>query len=117
MAQVTGIGGIFFRASDPAGLAEWYVIHLGIPAGSTPWDQAAGPTVFAPFPADSDYFPASRQYMLNFRVDDLPALITALADAGIPCETRAEREGPYGSFARIHDPEGSLIELWQPATA
>ena len=114
MAQVTGIGGVFFRSLDPAALALWYATHLGITAGQTPWAQAAGPTVFAPFPADTDYFPAARQFMLNFRVDDLPALIAALTAAGISCETRAEWEGPYGSFARIHDPEGNPIELWQP---
>ena len=114
MAQVTGIGGVFFRATDPKALAEWYDHHLGIKAGHKPWSQAAGPTVFAPFPADSDYFPPARQYMLNFRVDDLPQLIANLQGAGIAVETRAEWEGPYGSFGRIHDPEGNPIELWQP---
>ena len=114
MAQVTGIGGVFFRARDPKALAGWYTTHLGVNAGNSPWAQAAGPTVFAPFSADSDYFPAANQYMLNFRVDDLPALITALQAAGIAVETRAEWDGEYGRFARIHDPEGNPIELWQP---
>jgi glyoxylase I family protein len=116
MAGVTGIGGVFFRARDPAALAMWYSTHLGLPAGhNSVWDQAAGPTVFAPFAADSDYFPADRQVMLNLRVDDLTALLAALAAAGIPSETRAEWDGEgYGRFARIHDPEGNPIELWEP---
>ena len=114
MAKVTGIGGMFFRAQNPEVLAEWYATHLGMGAGPAPWQQAAGPTVFAPFPADSDYFPAARQFMLNLRVDDLPALITDLNAAGIATETRAEWDGPCGLFARIHDPEGNPVELWQP---
>ena len=114
MAQVTGIGGVFFRSADPKALAEWYDRHLGVKAGESPWMQEAGPTVFAPFPADSEYFPAARQFMLNFRVDDLPGLLIALDAAGVATETRAEWDGPYGSFARIFDPEGNPIELWQP---
>ena len=70
--------------------------------------------MFAPFPIDSEYFPADRRYMLNLRVDDLPALIATLNAAGIATETRAEWDGPYGQFARIHDPEGNPVELWQP---
>lgn len=109
---VTGIGGVFFRARDPDGLAKWYQAHFGI---GFPWEQQAGMTVFAPFKADTDYFPADRQWMINLRVDDLDALLAALAAAGIPSETRAEWDTPEtGSFARIHDPEGNPIELWQP---
>ncbi len=114
MAKVTGIGGVFFRAADPEGLAAWYKTHLGIDAGHAPWAQEAGPTVFAPFKADSDYFPAGQQVMLNLRVDDLAGLIASLTAAGIAVETRAEWDGAYGQFARIHDPDGKAIELWQP---
>ncbi|MEI6099578.1 MAG: VOC family protein [Alphaproteobacteria bacterium] len=114
MARVTGIGGVFFRSRDPDTMSVWYKTHLGIAAGQTPWDQQAGPTVFAPFTADSDYFPADQQVMLNLRVDDLAELIAALSAAGIAVETRAEWDGDYGRFARIHDPEGRAIELWQP---
>ena len=87
----TGIGGLFFRARDPEGLLAWYRRHLGI-APDTPWvwQQAAGPTVFAPFPADSTYFPADRQWMLNLRVSGLDALVAALAAAGIAAERRTE---------------------------
>lgn len=114
MARVTGIGGVFFRSADPDGLTQWYRTHLSIDAGYSPWAQQAGPTVFAPFAADSDYFPATQQTMLNLRVDDLAALIASLSAAGIAVETRAEWDGEYGTFARIHDPEGKAIELWQP---
>ncbi|MGB8814150.1 MAG: VOC family protein [Paracoccaceae bacterium] len=114
MAGAVGIGGVFFRAKDTSGLAAWYATHLGVVAGETPWQQQAGPTVFAPFEAGSDYFPADRQWMINFRVDDLTALIADLKAAGVAVETRAEWDGPWGQFARIHDPEGNPVELWQP---
>lgn len=112
MAKALGIGGIFFRAKDTKALAAWYETHLGIPGF---WQQDAGFTVFAPFKADTDYFPADRQWMINFRVDDLDALMAQLAAAGIAIETRAEWDTPEtGRFARIADPEGNQIELWQP---
>lgn len=114
MARVTGIGGVFFRARNPAALADWYRVTLGIGAGEAPWAQEAGPTVFSPFPADTDYFAADRQVMLNLRVDDLDGMLAALAGRGIAAETRAEWDGPWGRFARIHDPEGNPLELWQP---
>lgn len=114
VGKATGIGGVFFRASDTAALAAWYETHLGVPGF---WQQDAGMTVFAPFKADTDYFPADRQWMINFRVDDLDALIASLKAAGIAVETRAEWDTPEtGRFARIADPEGNQIELWQPPT-
>lgn len=118
MAKALGIGGVFFRSADTAALAAWYLDHLGVGGvGHEPWQQEAGPTVFAPFKATSDYFAADRQWMINFRVDDLPTLITQLQAAGIAVETRAEWDGEWGSFARIHDPEGNPIELWQEPPA
>ncbi|HMO08891.1 MAG TPA: VOC family protein [Paracoccaceae bacterium] len=117
MAQAAGIGGFFFRAQDPDALAAWYLAQLGVGASDGPvWMQAAGPTVFTPFRQDSDYFPADRAFMLNFRVDDLDGLLGALRAAGIGVETRADwdGDGSYGRFARIHDPEGNPIELWEP---
>ena len=113
---VTGIGGLFFRSRDPEARAAWYRRHLRIDAGADAvWMQQEGMTVFAPFPADSDYFPADQPFMLNLRVTDLDGLASALADAGIAVERRAEWETEYGRFARIHDPEGLPIELWEPA--
>jgi hypothetical protein len=89
MQHVTGIGGLFFRAKDPAGLGRWYKEHLGIEPvptdyGQKPWAQEAGPTVFAPFPHDTDYFGrAEQQWMLNLRVRDLDALVAQLRAARI----------------------------------
>lgn len=115
MEKVTGIGGFFFRAKDPAMLNAWYAEHLGI-AGEPVWSQEAGFTVFSPFSLDTDYFPPDKQAMLNFRVNDLDAMIAQLKTAGIEAETRAEWDAPeIGRFARIHDPEGNPIELWEPA--
>lgn len=113
---VTGIGGIFFRARDPAALTKWYDTHFGIGFKNyTPWEQQSGPTVLMPFAADTDYFPADRQWMLNLRVDDLAALCDKLRAAGIDIITKAEWDSPEtGQFARVHDPEGNPIELWQP---
>ncbi|PZO89311.1 MAG: glyoxalase [Sphingomonas sanxanigenens] len=122
---VKGIGGIFFRAKDPDALGAWYRTHLNIGAGcvSDPdarpdqwsWQTEGGPVVFAPFRADTDYFAADRQWMLNLRVGEIDALIASLRDAGIAVETRAEWDQPeVGRFARLHDPEGNAIELWQP---
>jgi len=118
MEKVLGIGGVFFRAKDPDALKAWYHDHLGLDMSAGAWPQEAGYTVFAPFAADTDYFPADRQHMLNFRVGDLRAMIAQLEAAGISVETRAEWDMPeIGKFARCHDPEGNPIELWEPAVA
>lgn len=113
---VTGIGGIFFRARDPKGLAAWYRTHFGInPPGPDTWEQQAGPTVFMPFKADTDYFAADKQFMLNFRVDALGPLLAQLRGVGIEVTTDPSWDSPEtGRFARIHDPEGNAIELWEP---
>lgn len=113
---VTGIGGLFFRSRDPDARAAWYREHLGVAAGHDGiWQQEAGMTVFAPFPQDSDYFPADQPFMLNLRVTDLATLAETLEAAGIPVERRSEWDTEeYGTFARIHDPEGLPIELWEP---
>ena len=119
MEQVTGIGGLFFRAKDPTSSAQWYKDNLGIDLVPTdynqkPWSQEAGPTVFAPFPLDSDYFgKAEQSWMINFRVRDLNAMAEQLRAAGV--EVRIDPEVyPNGRFARLHDPEGNPIELWEP---
>jgi glyoxylase I family protein len=120
MDKVTGIGGVFFRATDPSGLAEWYREHLGIPTTPSnydqiPWRQEAGPTVYAPFPADTSYFgESSRAWMVNFRVRDLDAIVNQLRGSGITVEVDHQTY-PNGRFARLHDPEGNPIELWEPA--
>ena len=115
---MTGIGGFFFRARDPDALAAWYGAHFGIypaPGDAAPWRQDAGPTVFAPFRADSEYFgDPARNWMLNLRVDDLDGMIAALRGAGIEVTVDAE-DYPNGRFARLTDPEGNPLELWEPA--
>lgn len=116
---VTGIGGFFFRAHDPAALAAWYARDLGIDAGEQAiWRQQAGPSVLVPFPAGSDYFAADRQWMLNLRVERLDEPAAELLAAGIAVERRAEWDMPdIGRFARIHDHESTPIELWEPDSA
>lgn len=119
MQRVTGIGGFFFRSKNPAALGQWYKEHLGIelaPAdyGRKPWSQEAGPTVFAPFPQDTDYFGrADQNWMINFRVRDLDAMVEQLRAAKIEVTVDAESY-PNGRFARLRDPEGNPVELWEP---
>ena len=119
MERVTGIGGLFFRAKDPVALGRWYQQHLGIDLVPTdydqkPWSQEAGPTAFAPFAHDTDYFGnMEKHWMINFRVSNLDAMVTQLRAQNI--EVRIDPEMyPNGRFARLHDPEGNPIELWQP---
>ena len=117
--RVTGIGGVFFRARDPKALARWYETQLGValtPADyeSEAWHQDAGPTVFEPFAADSDFFGRpEQQWMLNFRVRDLAAMVRQLRDANVAVEVDAA-EYPNGVFAALKDPEGNPIQLWEP---
>lgn len=114
--SVVGIGGLFFRANDPEALQAWYRKHLGVGADDSPaWTQQAGPTVFMPFPKDTDYFPPAKAWMLNFRVTELDSLLSDLRDAGIEVVTDPDWDTPEtGRFARIHDPEGNPLELWEP---
>jgi glyoxylase I family protein len=118
MEKVTGIGGFFFRAKDPKALGLWYQQHLGVSlipssAGESPWQQEAGPTAFAPFPETSKYFgDPQKVWMLNFRVRDLDKMAAQLKAAGI--EVKMYPPDPTGRFARVHDPEGNPVELWQP---
>jgi predicted enzyme related to lactoylglutathione lyase len=113
---VTGIGGFVFRAKDPAALKAWYAQHLSV--GSGPhglWDMQAGPSVFAPLATDTEVIPAGRGWMLNLRVDGLDRLCDALRGAGIEVTTNPDWDAPgVGRFARIADPEGNQIELWEP---
>jgi len=115
MATV-GIGGVFFRANNPDALMAWYRTHLGVaPDDPYNWVTERGQTVFMPFPRDTDHFPADKQWMLNLRVTELDALIAALKGAGIEVTTNTDWDTPEtGKFARVHDPEGNPVELWEP---
>ena len=118
MERVTGIGGFFFKAADPRALAQWYERHLGITGVPTsytqqPWEQDAGPTAFAPFRKDTKYFGSeTQQWMINFRVRDLDAMVAQLRRAAIEVEVDSQAY-PNGRFARLKDPEGNPIQLWE----
>lgn len=123
MERVKGIGGVFFRARDPKGLAAWYSEHLGVPVdeqqtyGMFRSDDAGGHTVWSAFPEDTDYFGAGAgSWMLNYRVDDLDAMLAQLRDAGVEVDDRVE-DHDYGRFGWARDPEGNRFELWQPKSA
>jgi predicted enzyme related to lactoylglutathione lyase len=120
--RVLGIGGLFFRSRDPQQLAQWYQAHLGIDPVPTDynhkaWQQAGGPTAFSPFPMQSGYFGSPQQsWMVNFRVRSLDAMVAQLQRAHIEVKVDPQNY-PNGRFARLHDPEGNPIELWEPATS
>ena len=117
MEKVSGIGGVFFRAKDPEALSRWYTKYLGIDISDAVWQQSSGPTVFCPFKHDTQYFGRpEQQWMINFRVESLEAMVAQLQGHGIEVEMRPkEWDSEVGRFARIHDPEGNPIELWEPA--
>ena len=130
MARVTGIGGIFLRARDPKSLSAWYAKNLGIQladyGGATfLWTDevppSTGMTTWSLFPENTPYFgkgneKGPQQAMVNYRVDDLDALLTQLAAANVPIDPDRQ-DADYGRFAWITDPEGNRIELWQPLVA
>jgi glyoxylase I family protein len=117
--RVTGIGGLFFRAKDPEALAAGCEEMLGVAQvpgdyNTQPWTQEAGSTAFAPFSSDTDYFGKPEQaWMINFRVVNLDRMIAQLQAKGV--EVRVNPESyPNDRFARLNDPEGNPIELWEP---
>lgn len=124
MKRVTGIGGVFFKASDAPALQAWYKQHLGIDV--QPWGGAAftwtdedgrptgGTTIWSIGPADNDHFaPSKAPFMVNYRVADLHALVKQLKAEGCAVLDRIE-ESDYGKFAWVIDPEGNKVELWEP---
>lgn len=125
MQQVTGIGGIFFKARDPALMAAWYRTHLGLSNedgyGEFIWREhdrpnEVGRTVWSLFPVDTDYFaPASTSFMINYRVANLDAMLEQLKNAGVSVDKVVDYD--YGRFAWLTDPEGNRIELWEPRIA
>jgi predicted enzyme related to lactoylglutathione lyase len=119
MERVTGIGGVFFRSRDPAALARWYAEHLGVVVdptftGSTFRWIGAGSTVWAPFAADTAYFGRpEQQWMVNFRVADLDAMLAQLRAAGVEVDEHVGQH-EFGRFGWAADPEGNRFELWEP---
>jgi predicted enzyme related to lactoylglutathione lyase len=124
MKRVTGIGGIFFTARDPVALRSWYKQHLDIDVqewggAAFVWADSAGnpvkgTTVWSIGQSDGDYFaPSKASFMVNYRVDDLAALLKALRDEGCNVLEKTE-DSEYGKFGWVMDPEGNKVELWQP---
>lgn len=118
MKRVTGIGGIFFKAKDPKALRSWYQQHLGIDVQE--WGGAAflwtptGMTVWSINSADSDYYkPSTASFMVNYRVEDLAALLQVLREEGCNVVDKMD-ESEFGKFGWVIDPEGNKVELWQP---
>jgi hypothetical protein len=112
---VEGIGGVFFRAQDPKALGAWYHQHLGVGRARVNGSgHQRGPLIFAFH--GYRLFSGRKAFMLNLRVSDLDGLLAGLRGAGIDIITKAEwDEAGLGRFARIHDPEGNAVELWEPA--
>lgn len=123
MARVTGIGGIFLRARDPHALGAWYKRHLGVPYTDgfakfrlTEDPDPTAQTIWAPFEFDTTYFGSDKQQaMVNFRVDDLDALLSDLVAGGVEIVSERSEEAA-GRFAWIVDCEGNRVELWEPAS-
>ena len=124
MKRVTGIGGVFFKSADPKRLSDWYKTHLGLNVeewGGVAFQWAnpdnpsgTGTTIWNPFKADSSYFaPSNASFMINYRVDDLHALLAALRAEGCQVEDKVD-ESEYGKFGWVIDPDGNKIELWEP---
>jgi len=123
MKRVTGIGGIFFKCKDPNKMKEWYKTHLGLNTneyGATfEWGEASGSskkgsTHWSPFDDKTTYFePSTKDFMINYRVADLEALVAELKKEGVTIIGDIQ-SFDYGKFAHIVDIEGNKIELWEP---
>jgi len=119
--RVTGLGGVFFKTKEPNVIKEWYGKHLGLPVddyGCTFWwkDKEGNEcsTQWSPFKEDTTYFkPSEKQFMMNFRVENLHELLKVLKSEGVTIVGEVE-EYEYGKFGWILDPEGNKIELWEP---
>jgi predicted enzyme related to lactoylglutathione lyase len=123
MKKVTGIGGIFFKCKDPDKIKEWYKTHLGLDTNSYgatfEWRQDAdstkkGSTQWAPFAKTTKYFePSTKDFMINYRVENLEALVEQLKNEGVTIVDKIE-DSDYGKFVHIIDVEGNKVELWEP---
>ncbi len=126
MKRVTGIGGIFFKCQDPEKVKEWYKTHLGFDVtqygAKFEWRQdddssKKGSTAWSPFPEKTKYFePSSKDFMINYRVENIEALVEELKKEGVTVLDKIESYEHFGKFVHIQDPEGNKIELWEPAS-
>ena len=122
--HVTGVGGVFVKSKDPKALAQWYreVLGLDVKAwggAAMPFDAPGHPpkVSWTAFPESEDYMsPSTREFMINFAVDDMDAIIARLTAKGVPILKRDDNDA-FGRFAWIQDPDGTKIELWQPKTS
>ena len=130
MQRVIGLGGFFFKSSDPEKLAAWYRKHLGLNVedwGGVTFQEGAAANlqpkrrsyiVWSPFAHDTDYFqPSEKPYMINFRVHDLAGVLAELRREGVEVLDEKMEESEFGKFAWIMDPDGTRIELWEPPLA
>ena len=124
MKRVTGIGGVFFKSKDPKALGAWYKTHLGINLEEwggavfqwkgTDNPEGVGTTVWSPFAEETSYFaPSTAPFMINYRVEDLHALLAVLRAEGVQVDEKVEAS-EYGMFGWVIDPDGNKLELWQP---
>jgi predicted enzyme related to lactoylglutathione lyase len=124
MKKVTGLGGVFFKCDNPKDMNEWYAKNLGLPTsayGTTfEWRQDEDPskkgsTSWCTFPQDTEYFkPSAKSFMINYRVENLVALVEELKEENVTVVDEIA-EYDYGKFVHVLDPEGNIIELWEPA--
>ncbi len=124
MARVVGIGGIFIKSPQPDVLKAWYRTHLGMDIQDwggmafqwqTPERPAPdGSTIWSVFDATSTYFaPSTAPFMVNYRVEDLHAVLKALREEGCTVDDKTE-ESEFGKFGWVMDPDGNRVELWEP---
>ncbi len=123
MKKVTGIGGVFFKCDDPQTMNEWYAKNLGVPTGeygaTFEWRHADDPkrkgsTAWSTFPKDTKYFnPSTKPFMINYRVENIVELVEELKKDNVTIIDEIS-EFEYGKFVHVLDPEGNVIELWEP---
>ena len=123
MKKVTGLGGIFFKCDDPKAMNEWYTENLGLENGgygvTFEWRQhddpaKKGSTTWSTFPKDTKYFhPSEKTFMVNYRVADLVPLVAQLKRDNVTIIDELT-DSDYGKFVHVLDPEGNIIELWEP---
>ena len=123
MKKVTGLGGVFFKCENPNDMNDWYAKNLGIETsqyGTTfEWRDAEDPskkgsTTWSTFPQDTKYFnPSAKPFMINYRVENLAALLVELQNNNVTIVDEIA-DYDYGKFVHILDPEGNIIELWEP---